>query len=81
MSVPVRSLIVGGRRTSVRLDQEFWDAFCEIARIRSLTPSELATEIDGQRGQRGLSNGIRIYVMTFYQSLLAAALTMAGLYS
>ena len=63
-----RSLTLRGHRTSVSLEDEFWDAFREIARVRGKPINALAAEIDETRGlESGLGSAIRIYVLTHYR--------------
>ena len=51
MSRPVkRSLTIRGHRTSVSLEDPFWEAFREIAAERGQGLNELAAEIDAARG-------------------------------
>src|SRR4051794_27433137 len=44
-----RSLLVSGRRTSVRLHVAFWAALHEIAAIQNRTIHDIATELDPSR--------------------------------
>ncbi len=70
MSRPKKhSLTLGGHRTSVSLEDEFWQAFREIARAQSHGINELAAEIDAARGvETGLATAIRLYVLEYYRS-------------
>jgi predicted DNA-binding ribbon-helix-helix protein len=72
MSRPVkRSLTLAGHSTSVSLEEEFWQAFREIAAERGVTPARLATEIDGARGlEVGLATAIRLFVLAEYRRRL-----------
>lgn len=56
MKSPVvkRSIVVAGHKTSVSLEEAFWNGMKEIASARSLTLSELVGEIDGGRQQGNL---------------------------
>lgn len=59
-----RSLTLRGHRTSVSLEQEFWQAFRDIARQKNRPINDLAAEIDAARGtQTGLASAIRLYVL------------------
>lgn len=42
-----RSVVVDGRKTSVSLEEPFWNAMKEIASSRRMAVSELVAEIDG----------------------------------
>lgn len=61
--LPKRSVIVAGHRTSVSLENEFWDRFTAIAASKSTSINALVTEIDDTRGERNLSSAIRLYVL------------------
>ena len=59
-----RSLTLRGHRTSVSLEDPFWEAFREIARRRGQSVNALASEIDAARGTRsGLAAAIRLFVL------------------
>ena len=58
-----RSVTIAGHRTSVSLENEFWDALAEIASERGISISALIAEIDEARGNRGLSAAIRVHVL------------------
>jgi predicted DNA-binding ribbon-helix-helix protein len=66
---PVKhSLTLRGHRTSVSLEDEFWQAFCEIAKELNKPINALAAEIDEERGlDSGLASAIRLYVLKYYQ--------------
>lgn len=57
------SLTLRGHRTSVSLEQAFWDGFREIAAARGLTMNALAVEIDAARDDIGLASAIRVFVL------------------
>jgi predicted DNA-binding ribbon-helix-helix protein len=66
------SLTLRGHRTSVSLEDEFWDAFREIARARGRAFNDLAAEIDAARGtEMGLASAIRLFVLRHYRSSTA----------
>ncbi|WP_149140802.1 ribbon-helix-helix domain-containing protein [Gemmobacter caeruleus] len=68
-----RSLTLSGHRTSVSLEDEFWQAFRDMAQARGLGLNELAVEIDAARGADcGLATAIRLAVLRHYQAALAA---------
>ena len=53
MKSPVvkRSIVVAGHKTSVSLEEAFWNGMKEISGLRNMTLSELVGEIDGNRQQ------------------------------
>lgn len=62
---PVKhSLTLRGHRTSVSLEDEFWQEFRAIAKENNRPINDLAAEIDADRGTAsGLASAIRIYVL------------------
>lgn len=58
-----RSLTLRGHRTSVSLEDIFWDAFRRYADAEGKTINGLAAELDTTRGDLGLASAMRIYVL------------------
>lgn len=59
-----RSLTLRGHRTSVSLEDVFWEDFQAIAAARGLSVNELAAQIDAARGvSAGLASAIRVFVL------------------
>jgi predicted DNA-binding ribbon-helix-helix protein len=75
MKSPVekRSVVVGGHKTSVSLETEFWTGAKEIAQQRKLTLSELVSTIDTNRSQGNLSSAIRLFVLDHYRNFNVTA--------
>ena len=69
MSRPVkRSLTLRQHRTSVSLEEEFWQAFRDIANEQGRAINDLAAEIDASRDmETGLATAIRLYVLAHYR--------------
>lgn len=69
MKSPVvkRSIVIAGHKTSVSLEDAFWDALKEIASARRLTLSDLVANIDAARTQGNLSSAIRLFVLDHYR--------------
>ncbi|MFD1507969.1 ribbon-helix-helix domain-containing protein [Lacimonas salitolerans] len=64
-----RSLTLQGHRTSVSLEEAFWQAFREIAAEQSKPINALAAEIDASREEDiGLASAIRLYVLAHYRA-------------
>jgi predicted DNA-binding ribbon-helix-helix protein len=68
-----RSVVIGGHKTSVSLEDEFWGSLKGIAGERNLTLSELVATIDGARQHGNLSSAIRLFVLDHYRSLIPAS--------
>jgi predicted DNA-binding ribbon-helix-helix protein len=64
MSVVVkRSVTIEGRKTSVTLEDEFWDALRVIAQRDKTTMVSLVHQINQARNQSNLSSAIRVFVL------------------
>lgn len=57
-----RSVVIAGHRTSVSLENAFWDSLKSIAGKRGETVNQIVTKIDGQRSGN-LSSAIRLFVL------------------
>jgi predicted DNA-binding ribbon-helix-helix protein len=68
-SVIKRSVVVAGHKTSVSLENEFWNGLREIADGRGETLSELIAAIRdcADRQNANLSSAIRLFVLGFYR--------------
>ncbi len=64
-----RSILINGKKTSVSLENEFWDALHEIAKYKNTTAAKLAGEIARQRNTVNLSSAIRIFVYNHFRSI------------
>lgn len=59
-----RSVTLKGHRTSVSLEDEFWDALRQIAADQNTAVNALIAQIDTERGlDLGLASAIRVYVL------------------
>src|ERR1019366_7606482 len=75
MKSPVvkRSIVVAGHKTSVSLEEAFWNGMKEISGLRDMTLSELVGEIDSNRQQGNLSSAIRLFVLDYFRTRAMAA--------
>jgi predicted DNA-binding ribbon-helix-helix protein len=67
-----RSIVVGGHKTSVSLEDAFWRGLKEIASARHLTLSALVAGIDSGRTSGNLSSAIRLFVLDHYRAMISA---------
>jgi len=58
-----RSIVIGGHKTSVSLEDAFWRGLKEIARGQHVTLSKMVDHIDKSRHQSNLSSAIRLFVL------------------
>jgi len=68
-----RSMIVGGRWSSINLEEAFWRGLKAIAADRGLTVSALVDSIASSRHDSNLSLVIRRYVLDHYRTEIAKA--------
>lgn len=61
--VAKRSVTLSGHRTSVTLEDEFWDALRTIARRDKTTMASLVGQINQTRNKSNLSSAIRVFVL------------------
>jgi predicted DNA-binding ribbon-helix-helix protein len=67
-SLVIHNVVVGGHRTSVRLEPVMWDALHDIARRLRVTTHGLVTDIDRVRTASSLTAAIRVYIVDFYRA-------------
>ncbi len=81
MKSPVvkRSIVIAGHKTSVSLEDAFWDALKEVASGRRLTLSDLVASIDAARNQGNLSSAIRLFVLDHYRTAAQNSRNATGL--
>jgi len=72
-SVAKRSVVIGGHKTSVSLEEPFWQAVREITDSRNITVSELLREIDRERRDANLSSAVRVFVLEYARQRAEAA--------
>ena len=58
-----RSIVIGGHKTSVSLEDAFWRGLKDIAHGKHTTLSNMITTIDKARQQSNLSSAIRLFVL------------------
>lgn len=65
------SVVVAGHKTSISLEEQFWNGLKEIAQAEDITLTKLVEKIDNERSQNNLSSAIRLFVLDHYQRQLA----------
>jgi predicted DNA-binding ribbon-helix-helix protein len=66
-----RSLTLNGRKTSVTLEDRFWEGLREIAAERNMRVSRLVNEIRCEQAVPNLSSALRLFVLRHYQAPFA----------
>ncbi len=67
-----RSVTIAGHRTSVSLEDPFWDQLKAIADIRNISVAQVVAEVDKGRGGN-LSSALRVFVLQEVLKRQAAA--------
>jgi predicted DNA-binding ribbon-helix-helix protein len=65
-TVKKRSIVIGGHKTSISLEDSFWASLKQIARARATPLSELIGSLDAGRDNGNLSSTIRVFVLDHY---------------
>ncbi len=69
MSLVKHSFSLAGHRTSVALEQEFWNVLSRCAAGRGLTLVRLVAELDAARdADQPLASALRVFVVRFLTS-------------
>jgi predicted DNA-binding ribbon-helix-helix protein len=63
-----RNVTIGGRRTSLRLEQAMWDAVAEICRREELSVGQLCQRVDERRRESTLTAALRVYVLSYFKA-------------
>ena len=65
-----RSIVIAGHKTSISLEDAFWEGLKEIAGKRNMSLSNLVAVLDSERQHGNLSSTIRLFVLDFYRNQL-----------
>jgi predicted DNA-binding ribbon-helix-helix protein len=63
-----RSIVIAGHKTSVSLEDAFWQGLKEIAGKRHTSLSDMVAAIDSERQYGNLSSAIRLFVLNFHRA-------------
>ena len=72
-----RSVSIRGHRTSLSLEDGFWEELARIAELRGTSVARLIAEIDNSRSG-GLSSAIRLFVLDTLRQEVAACRTKSS---
>jgi predicted DNA-binding ribbon-helix-helix protein len=75
-SVVKRSIVLAGHKTSVSLEDAFWQGLKDIAKTQRKTLSDLVGSIDIDREHGNLSSTLRLFVLSHYQKRAASGLVV-----
>ena len=64
-----RNVTIGGRRTSIRLEEEMWEALHEVCAREGVSIHQFCTEVDRKRRESSLTAAIRVALLAYYRRL------------
>jgi predicted DNA-binding ribbon-helix-helix protein len=74
-AVVKRSIVIAGHKTSVSLEDEFWNGLKEIVQKQKMTLAGLVGDIDVRRLHTNLSSAIRLFVLAHFRSQISQTST------
>jgi predicted DNA-binding ribbon-helix-helix protein len=63
-----RGVSFSGRKTSISLEEPFWQVLDEIATARGMARSALIASIDDKRTEGNLSSALRVFVLEHFRA-------------
>jgi predicted DNA-binding ribbon-helix-helix protein len=73
-----RSIAIAGHKTSISVEEPFWNGLREIAVAKRMKVADLVAWIDNNRQQGNLSSHVRLFVLDHFQTLLNHHQTLAA---
>ncbi len=70
------NVTINGHRTSLRLEEEFWDGLGDICELEGLSVHELCSLIDQRRHGSSRTSAVRAFIVTYFR--VAAGNSGAG---
>jgi predicted DNA-binding ribbon-helix-helix protein len=67
IEIAPRSVWIGGRRTSIRLEPEFWDALSYIAKREATDPPGVLLEIERIHGRSRFASKVRVAILNYFR--------------
>ncbi len=63
-----RNVTIDGHRTSLRLEDDVWDALVEICRRQDCTVHDICTEVERERMGSNRTSAVRTFVLNYFRS-------------
>jgi predicted DNA-binding ribbon-helix-helix protein len=63
-----RAIRLAGNKTSISLENQFWDGLHEIARNENIRLYTLIERIDTNRTRHNLSSAVRLFVLDYFKT-------------
>ena len=68
----MRAITISGRKSTVAMEDAFWDGVKEIAATKGVSATKLVSMINHDRETANLSSAIRLFVLDYYRRANAA---------
>lgn len=65
-----KNVTIRGRRTSLRLEEEIWEALRDVCRREAVNMHELCTLIEDCRGKSSRTSTVRAFIVTYLRKAL-----------
>ncbi|HLN25762.1 MAG TPA: ribbon-helix-helix domain-containing protein [Patescibacteria group bacterium] len=63
-----RNVTVAGRRTSMKLEPDMWDALDEICLREQMTAHEVCTTISARHSGNNLTAAMRVFILAYFRA-------------
>jgi predicted DNA-binding ribbon-helix-helix protein len=67
MAVKKRCIRIAGRKTSISLEIEFWDALLDLARDRSEPLYKVVATVNADKTEPNLTSALRVFILREYK--------------
>ena len=67
-----KNVTISGRRTSVRLEPELWNALINLSEEKGISLNQICTDVDDERGDvGGFTSALRVYIVSELSKMAA----------
>ncbi|MBT4935033.1 MAG: ribbon-helix-helix domain-containing protein [Rhodospirillaceae bacterium] len=67
-SLVSRNVTIKGHRTSLRMEQETWDALAEICQREDQSIHQVCTQVEERRQVSNRTSAVRAFIITYYRA-------------
>lgn len=79
MRAVCRNVVVGGKRTSVRMEPLLWECLSEISQREIRNINDIVTMIDARRGDSALTAALRIFILSYFRTASSTGPRQVGM--
>lgn len=63
-----RNVRISGRRTSIKLEADMWEALFEICENSGRNLHDICTEVHQRRGSSNFTSAMRLFILDYYRA-------------